>query len=176
MSVGVVPPLDLQSKARRRKLSEISLNIEKMDELPGEGESGRLSSKRPRSACEAEGWSSSCQHYGDGAGAMRRNGPSSGCRSPHGTKRTATEDEIDRICDVTIKRLRLHEVPDEREHTEEGMEDEPERKDIDYSESNQRLKEAHLQYLQQRQRLGLPPLTPQDCSNSDSEDSDEDDC
>ena len=91
----------------------------------------------------------------------------------HGTKRAPAAQELDRICDVATKRLRMLEVSPVAKGG--AMVDEEEMPDIDYHRRNDQLKAAHLQYLQERQRRGLPGLNLPADSNDMEDDDDSDD-
>lgn len=131
-----------------------------------------------------QSWSNTCDHYGDSARGIRRAGchdPNT-CRSPHGTKRRASDaddSELERICDITTKRLRTLELNRSQvqqayctaeAECDAGCAEGNMLPDLDYSAMNNALKVAHLKYLQERQRRGLPPLQPQDNSDMDDDD------
>jgi len=157
---------------RNRLLAEMSTN-----EPHGGGADGMHALKRARD--RGQSWSNTCEHYGDGARGIRRAGAhdANTCRSPHGTKRRASDaddGELERICDIATKRLRTLELDQsqvQRAYEECAVECEQGDKlpDLDYGAMNEALKVAHLTYLQERQRRGLPQLQPQDNSEMDEE-------
>jgi len=138
-------------------------------------ECGRLANKRARAAEDGGRWSNISEPYGDAQWCSRPQ--NDGHRDSCGTKRPATEDEeIDKICDLATKRMRLQETQPSSSDTTNMQGDirsSAQITNLNYQEMNQQLKEAHFHYLMQRQQRGLPPLKPQDCS-SDEASSDED--
>jgi len=109
--------------------------------------------------------------------AMERRRHLEGRWSPRGLKRAPpVEEEMDRICDIATKRFRMMDIEGQAAASSQGeVEGGAGTPEPDYEDHNRALKRAHLEYIQERQRRGLPSLHLPHIESDEEEDEDDSD-